>query len=433
MFLGAPRPRPGEAMRSTGISMDTSAPVVVLSPHHHGALGIFRSLGVLGVPVYAVEDGQFSPPLRSRYCCGVFRWNVRTATPRASIASLLRVSENFNTRPILIPTSNVTAVLVQEAAEQLQEAYRFLIPPRGLAGRLSSKRELFFLCREYGHPTPETVFPQSRSEVVQLLKKVAFPIVLKSIDDRVVFGQTNVAMRIAQSAEKILQYYDTLGNQQQQNVMLQEYIPGDADSVWMFNGYFNEKSECLAGFMGRKLRQRPVATGITTLGICLQNTAAEHPLRALLSSLGYRGIVDIGCRFDARDGQYKLLDVNPRIGCTFRLFVDPNGIDVVRACYLDLTGQAVRAEPACEGRKWLVENLDLITLPDHLKQRKLTFGQWLRSLRGVRETAWFDWSDLSPFWAMCLSALRFFWSERFKRHCAGRSDVAQLHAASRGP
>src|SRR2546430_10309063 len=108
-------------MRSTGISMDTSAPVVVLSPHHHGALGIFRSLGVLGVPVYAVEDGQFSPPLRSRYCCGVFRWNVRTATPRASIASLLRVSENFNTRPILIPTSNVTAALVQEAAERSEE------------------------------------------------------------------------------------------------------------------------------------------------------------------------------------------------------------------------------------------------------------------------------------------------------------------------
>src|SRR5690348_12019436 len=72
----SPRPRLGEAMSSTGTSMNTSAPVVVLSPHHHGALGIFRSLGVLGVPVYAVEDGQFSPPLRSRYCCGVFRWDL---------------------------------------------------------------------------------------------------------------------------------------------------------------------------------------------------------------------------------------------------------------------------------------------------------------------------------------------------------------------
>jgi D-aspartate ligase len=419
-------------MRSTGIKINPSTPVVVLFPHHHGALGIFRSLGVLGVPVYAVEDGQFSPPLLSRYCRGVFHWDVRTAAPQASIAALLRISENFDTRPILVPTNEATAALIQEAAEQLQEAYRFPILPRGLVGSLSNKRELFFLCREYGHPTPETVFPQSRSEVLQLLENAVFPIVVKGIDDRVVLGRTKVAMHIAQSADELLRYYDTLEREQQQNVMLQEYIPGDADSVWMFNGYFNEKSECLAGFMGRKLRQRPAATGIATLGICVQNTAAERPIRALLSSLGYRGIVDIGCRFDARDGQYKLLDVNPRIGCTFRLFVDPNGMDVVRACYLDLTGQAIRAEPACEGRKWLVENLDLITLPDHLKQRKLTFGQWSRSLRGVRETAWFDWSDLSPFWAMCLSVVRSYWSERFKRR-PRRSDLAQAPAASRGP
>jgi D-aspartate ligase len=416
-------------MRSTALKMNTPTPVVVLSPHHHGALGIFRSLGVLGVPVYAVEDGRFSPPLRSRYCRGVFHWNVRTAAPQASIDSLLRVSEGFNTRPILIPTDNATAALVQEAAEQLRGAYRFPILPRGLVWRLSNKRELFFLCRECGHPTPATVFPQSRSEVLQLLEKSVFPIVLKGIDDRDVLGQTKVPMHIAQSADELLHCYDSLEGRQQQNVMLQEYIPGNADSVWMFNGYFNENSECLAGFMGRKLRQRPLATGITTLGICLQNATAERPIRELLSSFDYRGIVDIGCRFDARDGQYKLLDVNPRIGCTFRLFVDPNGMDVVRAYYLDLTGQAVRAEPANEGRKWLVENLDLFTLPDHLKQQKLTFGQWLRSLRGVCETAWFDCSDLSPFWAMCLFALRSWWSERLKRHRAGRSDHAQTSAS----
>jgi len=103
-------------------------------------------------------------------------------------------------------------------------------------------------------------------------------------------------------------------------------------------------------------------------------------------------------------------------------------MDVVRACYFDLTGQAVQAEPAKEGRKWLVENLDLLTLPDHLKQRKLTLGQWLRSLRGVRETAWFDWSDLSPFWAMCLSVLRSMWSEQFKRRQGRPSDLAKPHA-----
>jgi len=416
----------GEAVKIA----DTSIPVVVLTPHHHGALGIFRSLGRLGVPVYAVEDGQSSPPLRSRYCRGVFHWDVRTAAPPVSTASLLSIADQFTQRPVLIPTDDTTAALVQENAEQLQQAYRFLLLPPGLMHRLSSKRELFFLCRECGYPTPEAGFPQSRAEILRLLEKAVFPIALKGIDDRAVLGQSKVVMRIAQTADELLRYYDTLDSQQQKNVMLQEYIPGEADSVWMFNGYFNERSECLAAFVGRKLRQRPVRTGITTLGICLQNEVVERPIRALLTSLGYRGIVDIGCRYDARDGQYKLLDVNPRIGCTFRLFVDPNGMDVARACYLDLTGQAVHAESAREGRKWLVENLDLITLPDQLKHRKLTFGQWLRSLRGVRETAWFDWSDLSPFWAMCLSALHSFWSDRLKRRHARGSELTRPSPAS---
>ena len=65
-----------------------------------------------------------------------------------------------------------------------------------------------------------------------------------------------------------------------------------------------------------------------------------------MHELGYRGILDIGYRFDERDGEYKLLDVNPRIGATFRLFVGDDGMDVLRALYLDLTGQEVAATTA---------------------------------------------------------------------------------------
>jgi len=38
--------------------------------------------------------------------------------------------------------------------------------------------------------------------------------------------------------------------------------------------------------------------------------------------------MDLDYRFDKRDGQYKLLDFNPRIGAQFRLLVDDNGLDV---------------------------------------------------------------------------------------------------------
>ena len=62
----------------------------------------------------------------------------------------------------------------------------------------------------------------------------------------------------------------------------------------------------------------------------------------LMQAVRYRGPLDMGYRFDARDGQYKLLDVNPRIGSTFRLFAAENGLDISRVLYLHLTKKPFR-------------------------------------------------------------------------------------------
>ena len=123
---------------------------------------------------------------------------------------------------------------------------------------------------------------------------------------------------------------------------------------------------------------------------------------------------------------------HPRVGCTFRLFVDRVGMDVVRACYLDLTGQPVEAEAAQEGRKWLVENQDLMVLPQYLRDGKLTVGEWLRSLRGVRETAWFDRLDLSPFLVVWVGFFGFFWRWLLKRQGPRRTGVVRPSRISAG-
>jgi predicted ATP-grasp superfamily ATP-dependent carboligase len=124
-----------------------------------------------------------------------------------------------------------------------------------------------------------------------------------------------------------------------------------------------------------------------------------------MKAVGYQGILDIGYRYDARDGKYKVLDVNPRIGSTFRLFVDAGGLDVARALYLDLTGQAVPPAMPVEGRKWIVEDQDIESSYRYWRDGKLGLGQWLASFRGVREGAWFARDDTRPFWLMCR---RFF-------------------------
>ena len=108
-------------------------------------------------------------------------------------------------------------------------------------------------------------------------------------------------------------------------------------------------SQCIFGVTGKKIRRFPVNTGVTSLGVCQRNQTVEQTTAAFMKAIGYQGILDIGYRYDRRDGQYKVLDVNPRIGCTFRLFAATNGMDVARALYLDMTGQPV---PALAGCRW---------------------------------------------------------------------------------
>jgi len=107
--------------------------------------------------------------------------------------------------------------------------------------------------------------------------------------------------------------------------------------------------------------------------------------------------MDIDYRFDKRDGQYKLLDFNPRIGAQFRLFEDSEKVDVARALYRDLTGQSVRRSPQIDGRVFVVEPHDCLTSIHSLLRGELSFRDWWRSFKGVREFAWFRWNDPVPF------------------------------------
>src|SRR5262245_59251529 len=142
---------------------------------------------------------------------------------------------------------------------------------------------------------------------------------------------------------------------------------------------------------------------MTSLGICLPNPVVEAATKTLVKGVGYKGILDIGYRYDSRDGLCKLLDINPRLGATFRLFVADNGMDVVRAEYLHFTGQPVPAGNISTGRKWILENADLRSCIRYYRDGVLTVTDWVRSYRGVEECAWYAPDDMMPFLRMCSS------------------------------
>ncbi len=379
--------------------IDASVPVVVLKMHH-GSLGIARSLGRLGVAVHGLTGEPDAPPARSRYWRSCQPWDIDKAAPEQSVEYLRGFGSSLGRKAVLIAVSDATAMLVAEHAPALREHYLFHALPAPLVHSLASKKEMCGVAQRLGIATAGNVFPQNRADVMAFLRKAVFPVMVKGIDGVRLYRRVNSKMAIARDEDDLLELYDRWEEPGQPNLMLQEYIPGGDESVWMFNGYFDQDSECLVGWAGQKLRQIPVAMGSTTLGICRHNAEVDKITRRFMQRIGYRGILDIGYRFDARDGRYKVLDVNPRIGSTFRLFVDDNGLDVVRAAYLDLTGQPVPCQVGAEGRKWVVENEDAECFYRTWRAGRLGILVWLKSFRGVREAAWFARDDLRPFFAI---------------------------------
>jgi predicted ATP-grasp superfamily ATP-dependent carboligase len=318
---------------------------------------------------------------------------------------------------VLVAVDDSGAVFVQEHRDALRPHFAFPLQPDGLVEELTSKRGLQALCAEHGVPTARCVFPTSQAELQAGAAELAMPVMVKRVGPAPPSAEAAPRVALAHDLRDLVDAFASLGDVElygdrceESNVMLEEYIPGDACSSWIFNGYFDVDGRCRAAFTGLKLRESPPGTGAATLGECRANEELSALAVTFAEALGYKGAVDMDFRFDARDGRYKLLDVNARIGASFRLFVDPQGTDVLRAMYLDLTGEPLDAGKPANGRKWIVEPLDLRSSLVMMARRQLTPFGWARSLRGVREGAWWAWDDPAPLpavvWQLAIGKMR---------------------------
>ncbi len=388
---------------------------------HHGALGVVRGAGRFGIPVFHADRDRRSPIDHSRYSSGSL--HVPLDSDQERVVEILREFAAEHGPTVLLAVDDVSAMFIADHCDRLADSFLFPRQPDGLARELASKRTMHKLCLEHRIPTPLVAFPESDAEVSEHAAGATFPLVAKRIDVSQPAASSAPNVFVASDLDELLVAYRMMESPRLPNVMLQEYVPGIPQANWMFNGYFDSRSECRMSFTGQKIRQSPPDAGATTLGVCRANPVVDETTRRFMKAVGYRGVLDVDYRLDSRDGQYKLLDVNPRIGSSFRLFVTIEGMDVLRALYLDLTGRPVPCAVPQEGRRWLVEPQDLRSSVIELGRKDLTIGSWLRSLRHIDEIAWWSREDPRPCVAMWMSLL----AGQLRRRLGGRGTRAWMN------
>lgn len=387
----------------TGV--DTTTPAVVVkfdhNVMHHGALGAIRSLGRLGVPVYGVHEGPWAPAANSAYLRGRWFWRPDPADPARVRAGLLALAERIGQTSVLLATDDAGAIFLAEHGDPLRQAFRFPDPPPGLPRALAGKDTLPRACHGAGVSCPLSAVAESSRQAREFAASAGFPLVAK-------LAAPWSAGASGLRSTRVLSGPGELGALQAEcerrgaGLLLQEFVPAAPGDDWFVHAYWGAGSACRPVFTGVKERSYPPGAGLTSFGRSARNTALRDQAAALLSRLSYRGAADLDLRRDARDGRYKLLDFNPRLGAQFRVFADGAGIDVVRAAYLDLTGQAAGCGPQVDGRVFLVENYDPLSALSRWRGRQLGLRNWLASLREADELAWFARDDLRPFGLMCL-------------------------------
>ena len=389
---------------------DTTTPVLVLCCEI-GGLGIFRSLGSLGVSVYGVDKSSDCVAFHSKYCKHGWVQKLNPLQPKTYLDFLLERGKELSTKHhvkhiVLIPTSDILSEFVCAHHQQLSDYFTFQYNDPKLIDRIVSKKRMYALAKEFQIPTPHTLFPQNLDELITSAGGFIFPVMLKAINGDTLYQRSGIKMLIINSFDELLEQYKKLEDFDHPNLMVQEYIPGDDDQVYIFNGYFNKNSDCLVAYTGHKIRQHPIHRGCASLGISTWIEEFSNLNQSFMKNIAYFGILDIGYRLDPRDGLYKVLDINPRIGGAFRLFVSENGMDVVRSLYLDLTGQEQQKSKPIEGRKWMIEDWDFISSVNYFREGSLRFIPWIQSFKRLEELAWFDWRDPKPFFYQSITNIK---------------------------
>jgi D-aspartate ligase len=371
------------------------------SPEGHGALvlganyrglGVVRSLGRHGVPVWLCRSDEHRVACTSRYAQHSLAWPGGDEVRQ--IEYLLDLGRSGLSGWALFPTCDETAALVARHRAALEE--RFLVAaPAPEAMRVAyDKRDTHTLAAEVGVDQPWTTFPANRTDVEAL--SCAFPVVLKPAfkaeSNRFTAAK---AWRVDSRTQLLARYEEACRLVPPDVLMVQELIPGTGGAQLSYAALCVD-GEAIASASAVRVRQQPMDFGKASSYVQTTDDGdAAAQARRLLRAMRFTGIVEVEFKRDSRDGRPKLLDINARVWGWHTLCARA-GIDFPWLQWQLLHGCAPSAARARPSVRWVRMSTDLPTAAREIGAGRLRFGDYVRSLRPPLETAIYATDDPLP-------------------------------------
>lgn len=374
------------------------------------ALSVVRNLGRHGVPVTVLTYKPHSPGAHSRFA-------ETHVLPRIDeheqlwLSHLVHEGRRSPHDSVLIPCTDRFVEFVSRNRGLLSPFYRIPLPSGSILERIMDKRTQYQLAKGAGVPIPTTLFPKTDVELERLCRTGwPFPCIMKPVKPHrwIRSYQNGYKLLIARSYEELLSGFRD-ARARGLDVIVQERIPGDESTLYSLYFYSNAKGELLGAGVGRKLRQFPPGMGNGTLRETVDEPRVIELGRRVVRACAFHGSGNVEFRKDARDGEFKLMELNTRTALGEEVVI-AGGLSLPYAAYCDLIGRPLPIALGCRaGVKWWYLETDFRAFKEYRRQGVLSLWGWIRSILGARSFAHFAWDDLTPF----LVAMRtFVWKLR---------------------
>jgi len=378
--------------RSTDAIRSVSTGAVVMGADYR-ALGVVRSLGRRGIPVWVVKQGGHLVAAASRYTPRTVPWP--DGGDQAKIEFLLDLSAKHNLDGwLLIPTDDYTVGLASGHHKALASKYRLTVPPWETLRWACDKRLLHELGEKLGIDQPWTACPLNRKHLAAI--DCPFPVILKPA---VRLQPSNLAIPkawLAEDRDSLLARYDEASALfPAEDLLVQEIVPGGGEAQFSYAALCNN-GRSLASVVARRTRQFPKDFGqLSTYVETVNLPELIEPAERLLAEVRFHGLAEVEFKRDPRNGRYKVLDINPRVW-GWHTLSKRAGVDFPYLLWLLATGQPVPHLRGRAGERWVHLSADLRVAIEEILGGRLSWWDYLRSIRGPLESALFSWDDPLP-------------------------------------
>jgi len=373
----------------------------------HTSLGVIRGLGRHGIKIFVVYEKK-TPPVFSRYVKGRFRFKGDNEEDRVAFLIDLANKNNLN-RWAIFPDSDRWAIFLAKNQNILDKYYTYTTPPWDILQWSIDKRLTYQLAEEIGIGYPLTYYPKNRADVLKI--NGSFPMVLKPAhrEKQDLFSEVKVWQ--VNNKEELLARYDmACESTDNSNILIQEMIPGGADSEFSYAALCRN-GKVLADVFAARKRMRPIDFGVSVYAETILKPEIEIPARLWLEKNCYTGLVEIDFKYDARDDQYKLLDVNSR-AWGWIVLCSSAGVNFPLLLWRLLTGENVDFVRARPGVRWFRAIFDLISAMKLIRKGELSFRGYVSSLKGAKHQT-LAFGDPLPVLIECLTLLGHVLKKRF--------------------